>query len=158
MKSDAFALDTVGAKGYNKDTEIKGGMDVRSYDTKAKSALSEYLRTNSDKQYTAEELTQIMNGVAGKSTVYRLLFKLCEDGEIRRLPREGERGAFYQAIPDAKCLGHLHMKCTQCGFLVHLGEAQSRRIFAIALESGFSVDTKMTMLYGLCEKCQKKGR
>ena len=128
---------------------------MRSYDTKAKSALSEFLRTNADRQFTAEELADIMSKSAGKSTVYRLLAKLCEDGEIRRLPREGERGSYYQAIPDETCLGHLHLKCSRCGKLVHLEDEESRRIFAMALENGFIIDTKLTMLYGICGDCRE---
>ena len=128
---------------------------MRSYDTKARSALSDYLRTHAERQFTAEELAEAMTQTAGKSTVYRLLTRLCEDGEIRRLPRDGSRGAFYQAIPDDKCLGHLHLKCTDCGRLVHLGEAESRRIAAIVLESDFTLDTKMTMIYGKCEECRE---
>ena len=127
---------------------------MKTYDTKAKSALSEYLRTNADRQFTAEELADIMSKSAGKSTVYRLLAKLCEDGEIRRLPREGERGSYYQAIPDETCLGHLHLKCSKCGKLINLEEAESRRISAIALENGYVIDTKLTMLYGVCEACR----
>ena len=127
---------------------------MRSYDTKAKAALSDYLRTHADRQFTADELAATMSGTAGKSTVYRLLLRLCEDGEIRRLARAGERGATYQAIRDETCLGHLHLKCTECGRLIHLGEAQSRRIFAIALEEGFAIDTKTTMIYGRCEACE----
>ena len=129
---------------------------MRSYDTKARTALSDYLRTNAERQFTAEELAVIMSESAGKSTVYRLLAKLCEDGEIRRLPREGERGSYYQAIPDEKCLGHLHLKCPKCGLLVHLEDAESRRIAAIALENGFAIDTKLTMLYGVCSKCAER--
>ena len=128
---------------------------MRSYDTKAKNALSDYLRTNAQKQFTAEQLAEAMSATAGKSTVYRLLTRLCEEGEIRRLPREGTRGSFYQAIPDDKCLGHLHMKCTECGLLVHLNEAESRRVSAIALENDFTLDAKLTMLYGKCEACRR---
>ena len=128
---------------------------MRSYDTKAKTALSDYLRDHADRQFTADELARIMENTAGKSTVYRLLIHLCDIGEIRRLPRDGKRGSYYQAIPDETCLGHLHMKCTECGRLVHLDDAQSRRIYAVALDSGFTVDTKMTMLYGKCEKCRQ---
>ena len=128
---------------------------MRSYDTKAKSALSEFLRTNADRQFTAEELAAKMSESAGKSTVYRLLSKMCDEGEIRRLPREGERGSYYQAIPDETCLGHLHLKCSRCGKLVHLEDAESRRIFAMALENGFIIDTKLTMLYGICGDCRE---
>ena len=128
---------------------------MRSYDTKAKNALSDYLRTNAQKQFTAEQLAEAMSATAGKSTVYRLLTRLCEEGEIRRLPRDGSRASFYQAIPDDKCLGHLHMKCTECGLLVHLNEAESRRVSAIALENDFTLDAKLTMLYGKCEVCRR---
>lgn len=127
---------------------------MKSYDTKARTALSEYLRSHDKEQFTAKELAEIMSPVAGKSTVYRILTKLCEDGNIRRLARGEERVSYYQALPDDRCLGHLHLKCTECGYLVHLDEAASRRIFGIALANSFEIDTKMTMLYGRCEKCR----
>ena len=126
---------------------------MKTYDTDSRRAVTDFLRTNADTQFTADELASALADKAGKSTVYRLLSRLCDEGEIRRLSRDGERAAVYQAIPDDKCLGHLHMKCVECGLLVHLDEAESRRVAAIADSRRFTLDTKRTMIYGLCEKC-----
>lgn len=130
---------------------------MKTYETESRRAVCEFLRENSDKQYTAEEVASVLSEHAGKSTVYRLLSRLCEEGAIRRLSREGERSAVYQAIPDDKCLGHLHMKCVECGRLVHLNEAETRRIAGVAVGRGFALDTKRTMVYGLCGDCAGGG-
>lgn len=126
---------------------------MKTYDTDSRRAVADFLRDHADEQYTAEDVAAALRDKAGKSTVYRLLSRLCEEGEIRRLAKEGERASVYQAIPDARCLGHLHMKCVECGHLVHLDESESRRIAAIADARAFTLDTKRTMIYGLCEKC-----
>lgn len=126
---------------------------MKTYKTDARRALMDFMKNNAQRQFTAEEIAEMLSDHAGKSTVYRLLSRLCDEGEIRRLPRTGERGAFYQAIPDDKCLGHLHMKCVGCGLLVHLNEDESRRILALAHCRDFTVDTKKTMIYGRCASC-----
>lgn len=131
---------------------------MKTYETASRRALIDFMKNNSQKQFTADEIARELSAFAGKSTVYRLLSKLCEEGELRRLPRTGERGTFYQAIPDDKCLGHLHMKCLGCGLLVHLGEDESRRILALAHCRDFTVDTKKTMIYGRCAACEGGSR
>ena len=88
-----------------------------------------------------------------KSTVYRLIARLCDEGEIRRIPRGGERGAYYQAMTGEPCLRHLHLKCLSCGLLIHLDENESRRIASVALGRNFTVDGKKTMLFGYCGSC-----
>lgn len=127
---------------------------MKTYKTDARRALIDFMKNNAQKQFTADEIAAALAEHAGKSTVYRLLSRLCDEGELRRLPRTVERGAFYQAIPDDKCLGHLHMKCIGCGLLVHLGEDESRRILALAHCRDFTVDTKKTMIYGRCGSCE----
>lgn len=131
---------------------------MKKYETASRKALLKFMKSNSAEQFTADEIALRLEGLAGKSTVYRLLARLCDEGEIRRLPRTGERVTFYQAIPDDKCLGHLHMKCSSCGLLVHLGEEESRRIMALAHCRNFTVDTKKTMIYGFCKTCEVNAR
>lgn len=127
---------------------------MKKYDTGARRALTEFMKDNAGRQFTADEIAGQLSDAAGKSTVYRLLSRLCDEGELRRLPRDGGRGTVYQAIPDDKCLGHLHMKCLGCGLLVHLSDSESKRILALAHCRDFSVDTKKTMIYGLCAACE----
>ena len=111
------------------------------------------MKNNAERQFTAEELCAAVSHSAGKSTVYRLIARLCDEGEIRRIPRGGERGAYYQAMTGEPCLRHLHLKCLSCGLLIHLDENESRRIASVALGRNFTVDGKKTMLFGYCGSC-----
>ena len=126
---------------------------MKTYDTEARRALCEFMKNNAERQFTAEELCAAVSHSAGKSTVYRLIARLCDEGEIRRIPRGGERGAYYQAMTGAPCLRHLHLKCLSCGLLIHLDENESRRIASVALGRNFTVDGKKTMLFGYCGSC-----
>lgn len=133
-------------------------LDMKTYNTDSRRALSIFLREHADKQFTADELARELAGKVGKSTVYRLLSRLCDEGEIRQLSNGENRAAAYQAIPDDTCLSHLHIKCTECGMLIHLDESESRRIASIAFQRSFRIDTKLTMIYGLCESCERAAR
>lgn len=126
---------------------------MKTYDTEARRALCEFMKNNAERQFTAEELCAAVSHSAGKSTVYRLIARLCDEGEIRRIPRGGERGAYYQAMTGEPCLRHLHLKCLSCGLLIHLDENESRRIASVALGRNFTVDGKKTMLFGYCGLC-----
>ena len=64
---------------------------MKTYDTEARRTLCEFMKNNAERQFTAEELCAAVSHSAGKSTVYRLIARLCDEGEIRRIPRGGER-------------------------------------------------------------------
>lgn len=129
-----------------------------TYQTAQKAHLIAFLKAHADTAFTVEELTAQLSGehAPGKSTVYRLLPSLVKAGEVKRFVREGERTAMYQAVGCAHCDAHLHMKCTDCGKLLHLNDHASTVVLQNVLrDSHFAVDEKQTVLYGRCENCRK---
>lgn len=50
---------------------------MKTYDTEARRALCEFMKNNAERQFTAEELCAAVSHSAGKSTVYRLIARLC---------------------------------------------------------------------------------
>ncbi len=130
-----------------------------TYRTAQKHTLISFLRENADKSFTVEELTAALgdeNGV-GKSTVYRLLPALVQSGEVKRFYKENSRKAVYQAVGCHHCDEHLHLKCTDCGKLLHLNNDASAAVLRNVLRgSHFAVDEKQTVLFGRCEGCRRK--
>lgn len=130
------------------------------YKTKQKKQLVDFFKNNTSKQLSVNE---IVSGVcpngSGKSTVYRLLSKMVEDGSLIRLRGDDGKSILYQyAGEETGCSEHFHLKCTECGKLIHLechffDEVESH----VKKEHQFIIDTKKTVLYGLCTECDKIG-
>ena len=134
---------------------------MSKYQTEQKKLLTAYLASNPQKQFSAEELAEIFDdgaeggGVLGKSTVYRLVVQLTDDGVLRRFPREKGRGWLYQYHSARDCGGHLHLKCTACGALLHLECGMGGELLDhIEKSHRFKVDNTASVLYGLCAACR----
>lgn len=132
-----------------------GGERMKEYQTEQKKMLLLYLSSHAERAFSLAELAAALSecGV-GKSTVYRLVARLCDEGAVRRFAREGARGFAYQYLPGGECATHLHLRCTACGRLFHLDAEASRR-FAALLErhNGFLLDGGHTTLLGRCGDC-----
>lgn len=132
---------------------------MAGYQTKARKQILQFLAENPDKNYTAEELAAALAEVygedaPGKSTVYRLVSKLVQEDQLKRFEPEGNHRSYYQ-ISACGCHDHLHLKCTDCGKLIHMKESASERLLReILLTSGFSVDEHQTVLFGRCDHCR----
>lgn len=136
-------------------------MEKTTYHTIGRERLLTYFAEHPGRQLTVEELTAalVREGVTvGKSTVYRLVGKLCEEGKLSRL-RDGERGCFFYAYAEDTrgCDGHhFHLKCLGCGRLFHLECRHSEALCDhIAGTHHFRIDSGRTLLYGQCERCQR---
>ena len=125
------------------------------YNTEQKKAILAFLRANSEQQYTAEQIAQALPGAVGVSTVYRRLPELVEHGQIKRFARPGRQKAVYQAVTGEHCDAHLHMKCMDCGRLLHMGDAASERIIAMIKEDNSFDVSEQTVLYGRCAECKR---
>lgn len=127
------------------------------YNTKQKKLILNFLAENANRQFSAKEISDILNQNAsiGESTVYRLIKKLTDEGEIRRFHGKNNKSVVYQfAGQNPHCHEHFHLKCTCCGGLIHLdcGLAKS---FSEHMDTchGFLVDPVKTIIYGTCAKC-----
>ena len=124
------------------------------YNTGKRERIIKFLRINSAKAFTLEEISsQIVPDGNGKSTVYRIVSELVYEGKLKRLSDGKTRHCTYQYVGDEACVSHLHLKCRDCGKLIHLCDELSRE-FANALlsEDGFMLDAG-AMLFGKCANC-----
>ena len=127
-----------------------------SYQTQQKTAVLDFLRANAKRQFTVDELISAMGENAPvKSTAYRLINKLCDEGSVRRFSRDDTKCAVYQLAGEHCCSEHLHIKCIDCGLLVHLDhDAQDK----LTKSTGFMIDDGLSMLYGVCADCARRRR
>lgn len=139
-------------------------VEKTTYHTAGREKLLETLAEHPGRQMTVEELTRTLmreHVTVGKSTVYRVIGKLCEEGKVRRM-RDEARGCYvYTYAEDTQnCDGHhFHLKCLTCGRLFHLECRHSEALCEhIAGMHHFRVDSGRTMLYGQCESCQRAAK
>lgn len=129
------------------------------YKTKQKQILINFFIKNPNRQYSIKEITDSIsiNGI-GKSTVYRLIDKMTEDGTIRRFSGNDGKSVLYQYIGEHReCNNHFHLKCIKCGLLIHLEcEYMTDLNKHIEEHHKFEIDNAKTVLYGLCSNCNEK--
>ena len=96
----------------------------------------------------------------GKSTVYRLISKLCEDGDVLRTRGENGKKILYRYIDKAhECDAHFHLKCRGCGKIIHLDcDFMEELKKHIAGEHGFRPDPRSTVINGVCAECEERER
>lgn len=128
------------------------------YKTMQHQALLDFFRSGTKEQYSSEEIIDALcaDGSLGKSTLYRQLSRMTEAGDLRRF-HEGKRVLYQYAHQHSGCDEHFHLKCQSCGRLIHLSCQQVSGLAThIASAHGFTLDLKQSVLYGLCEGCQRK--
>ncbi len=131
------------------------------YRTEQKRVLLAYMKAHSEEALPIEEWCERMRtetaaeAVPGKSTVYRIMPKLVEEGLVKRFVNGNSRKFLYQMVCGEHCGNHLHMKCSVCGKLYHMEDAESEAfLWQIMRKHHFQVDGGNTVLFGQCEGCR----
>lgn len=132
-----------------------------TYKTKQKQIIYEYLSSNSEKFHSCDEILEALKASGTPvsiATLYRFLDSLVSSGDARKILDSSKKCASYQLVDKTmNCDGHMHLKCSQCGNLVHLGCEFMNSVGQHILEHhNFKVDNSKTMIYGLCGDCSKK--
>ncbi len=127
------------------------------YKTRQRAATENILKENSNIHMTVDDIVLKLNENGenvGRTTVYRTLEKLVNEGKVRKYTAENESACFQYLSDTGHCHEHFHLKCTGCGELLHLDCRQVAELANhISCEHGFSLDTGRTVLYGRCAKC-----
>lgn len=137
---------------------------MAEYITKQKNTLLKFLKQNSERSFTVEELTESMKNAKqgeaptpAKSTIYRLMTRFVEEGRVKRFVRGHSRRFVYQIVACERSNLHLHMKCMKCGKLFHLDESLSDELMEkVQRLCNFSVSESETVLFGKCAECVSK--
>lgn len=137
-------------------------MSKATYNTKQKKLIYDFLYTNSSTLLTCDEIFDGLKAQCtpvGKATLYRFLDMLVSSGDARKVLDDSKKSAAYQLLDkNLNCESHMHLKCTGCGSIVHLGCDFMNSVGEHILNHhNFTIDNSKTLIYGLCSKCNGKG-
>ncbi len=133
----------------------------KSYHTKTSGLIAKFIQTKMERGWTAAELSSFLkeNGVnVNKTTVYRNLDKLTQDGRLIRRKSATSDGFFYQtAEEESHCAEHMHFMCSKCGSVIHLSDKKTERYLkSLSDDLGLQINLNLSSLNGICPKCKKK--
>ena len=140
------------------------------YQTSQKKRIIDFMRAHPDRQFTADEICKAINTArvldgsekapssaaakVGLSTVYRQLISLCSSEILHKFSTEGGSSVYQFASPDGNCNHHFHLKCIECGRIIHLDCKMSDELLAhIAEVHDFEINSGKSVLYGICGRC-----
>lgn len=129
-----------------------------TYNTEKTAEIKRIFSTSRERAYSAREICELIcpDG-RGKSTVFRIIAKLAEEGSIKKITDKSSRHVCYQYLGQEGCSMHLHLKCKDCGMLIHLDEKTSHMLEENLLSSkGFLLE-EGSMLFGKCNACRAGG-
>ena len=132
-------------------------MSKSRYMTRQRRALMNFFSRHPDEQLSAQEIAAALQEYdVSQSAVYRNLTALEEQGLVRRSRQTDGREQFYQFIGSETCRNCIHLSCTRCGRTFHMDTDEADAFLkTVAERDGFAVDKSETVLYGVCETCQR---
>lgn len=138
-------------------SQIQEAVILPKYVTKQRKILLDYLTKHTDDPLPVQEIAEALEQESiSKSSVYRNLAELENEGVVRRKYRGAGRELLYQYVGAETCKGSIHLSCKQCGRTFHMTAAGADQLLrAVAETEGFAVDKGDTVLYGVCEDCRK---
>lgn len=130
------------------------------YSTPSRKRILEFLKESNDRAVTASDVAQYLagqNNAVNITTIYRYLDKLAKEGTIMKYVAEkGSQSAYQFVEPGRHCGEHLHLKCVRCGKIIHLDCHFMEEISNHILQDhNFVLQCRNSVLYGLCDDCQK---
>ena len=131
-----------------------------SYETKQSRLVDEFLKSHNSKHFSAEDVyfSLVSKGERiGRTTVYRQLDRLVENGKARKFFVGENEACCYQYNDADHCHNHYHLKCSGCGALIHTEcEFLDKLASHIFSDHQFTLDGSKTVLYGTCKACAKE--
>ena len=132
----------------------------KEYRTKCRDEIQNFLSRHKDKRFSAAEIYEQVKEKCeriSKTTVYRNLDKLTEQGLLIKAKSSNDDRCYYQCVTDKyECEKHLHMQCTKCGRIYHLDCEFMCKFYKHILDShSFNLDLKNSVLTGTCVSCSK---
>lgn len=130
----------------------------KSYKTKTKDYILDFLSSHKNKRFSAKEIYDSIiqdNKNINLATVYRNLQALQDEGVLLKHQASDNDYATYQYIENSNCLAHFHFECKKCGKVVHLGAKETNDFLKmIRTKMFFTVEPQNTYITGICNDCK----
>lgn len=136
-------------------------MAGNGYATVSRKKILDFLKQSSERTVTAAEISAYLkeqDSEVNITTIYRYLDKLEREGTVMKYLAEKGSQAGYQYVElGHRCEEHLHLKCMECGRIIHLECAFMEEIAEhIRRDHGFLLQCKNSILYGTCGECRQR--
>ncbi len=136
-------------------------MAGNGYATVSRKKILDFLKQSSERTVTAAEISAYLkeqDSEVNITTIYRYLDKLEREGTVMKYVAEKGSQAGYQYVElGHRCEEHLHLKCMECGRIIHLECAFMEEIAEhIRRDHGFLLQCKNSILYGTCGECRQR--
>lgn len=136
--------------------------EKKNYNTKCKSLIASFLKKSGDRRVSAADVYNhlLKSGCqANRTTVYRNLEKMTEQGSVIKYKTSDSECALYQMVSEhehSSCHDHLHLQCESCGKIIHL-ECEFMHMLSEHLleDHGFVIKCSGSVLLGRCKDCAK---
>lgn len=133
----------------------------KTYKTEGRKKIMDILRQSGGVPLSVPQIEgKLQEGGSplNKTTIYRYLDKLEDSGDVVKYAGDEGRKALFQLVDRKhRCDQHLHLKCVECGALLHLdGPPMSTLAEQVYTEHGFMIQCRNSVIYGLCQECLKK--
>ncbi|MBQ1471335.1 MAG: transcriptional repressor [Eubacterium sp.] len=133
----------------------------KTYKTEGRKKIMDILRQSGGVPLSVPQIEgKLQEGGSplNKTTIYRYLDKLEDSGDVVKYAGDEGRKALFQLVDrKRRCDQHLHLKCVECGALLHLdGPTMSTLAEQVYTEHGFMIQCRNSVIYGLCQECLKK--
>lgn len=128
----------------------------RGYKTEQRQLVVTCLDENSDRYQTVDEVFAKLHGSGaniGRTTVYRTLEKLADEGTVSKVVGAPGTSALYKRLSDAD---QGQLLCLRCGRVFPL-DCSMLSSFAhhVREHHGFAIDQRRTVICGVCEQCRR---
>ena len=121
--------------------------------------MLDYLMDNCERTVTISDISNYLKEMQCEvniTTIYRYMDKLINEQKVIKYVAEKGKQATFQYVDTGRhCTDHLHLKCIQCGSIVHL-ECEFMTSIAehIKQEHAFEIQCKNSIIYGYCKACR----
>ncbi|MDD4377018.1 MAG: transcriptional repressor [Eubacteriales bacterium] len=134
---------------------------VNGYKTSSRTKIMDYLIKNNNKTVSVSDINLHLKDIGcpvNLTTIYRYMDKLTTDGTVKKYVSEkGNKATFQYVERGNKCDQHLHLKCTECGTVIHLDCHFMDEIAEhIQKDHDFNLKCKNSILFGTCKSCKAK--
>ena len=122
------------------------GTQVTEKDTVKKVRITEIepRKEQPRRKFDEDALAQLAESIRSNGVIQPIL--------VRKQPN-----GFYQIIAGEHCHSHLHLKCIDCGKIIHMASTDSDILLStIKKSNNFSVNEKETVIFGRCDVCDEK--
>lgn len=136
-------------------------MRSAGYSTKLYNMILDFLSRSSERAVTAGDVYDYVRSkseTVNKTTVYRNLDRLVSEGKLLKyVTDDGKMASYVFHEPEHNCMGHLHLRCSCCGKVIHLDCGLTDELVEhISCEHGFDIRCGDSILYGTCRECRER--